>query len=466
MGQKQSSLTTCADGCLPRGGTKGSAASNAKVTDKRPVAAQKLPTRLPQGPQAGWALPQNYEVRKVIGSGAYGSVCEAFDTKRDEEVAVKRIRHLFDDLVDCKRILREISILTRLTNDHIVQILDIVIAEEQARFKEIYIVMEICDSDLKKLIKKDVSLTMLHLTTMLYSLLVGLKYLHSAAIIHRDLKPANCLVMQDCTVKICDFGLSRAFGMPAQQAEALPNTPRDEEDASGEDAAAPPPTGMIVAPTQRVKHKMTQHVVTRWYRCPELILLQHNYTAQVDVWSVGCIYAELLQMLDGGPDFHERGPLFPGQSCYPLSPDHRQRRIAGPYTRGQSDQLNVIFDLLGTPDKADAEALEPGEGRRYCEGSDVRSGKGLQSRLGYADAKSLDLLERMLRFNPKSRISVQDALVHELLEKIRAPESEVLAPRQVRLDFEAEAHLDEKRLRDLFIKARNAHAEKQAQTAK
>jgi len=280
MGQKQS-LTRCAEGCLPKSSEKrafpkGSTGSN----DKKAAPSQsRLPAaRLPQGPQQSWAVPSHYEVRKVLGSGAYGSVCEAFDSRRDDEVAIKRIRHLFDDLIDCKRILREISILTRLTNPNIVQIYDVVIPEDP-KFKEIYIVMEMCDSDLKKLIKKDVQLTLLHLTTMLYSLLVGLKYLHSAAIIHRDLKPANCLVMQDCTVKICDFGLSRAFGVTEQQAEALPNTPRDEAD----DAAAAQPSGMVVPSTQRAKYELTKHVVTRWYRCPELILMQRNYTAQVDV---------------------------------------------------------------------------------------------------------------------------------------------------------------------------------------
>merc|ERR1719499_1939159 len=97
-------------------------------------------------------------------------------------------------------------------------------------FDELYVVMEICDSDLKKLIKTDVSLTPLHIDTLLYNLLVGLHYLHSCGIYHRDLKPANVLVNQDCSVKICDFGLSRAKDF---QATPLPNTPRDDEEEEG-----------------------------------------------------------------------------------------------------------------------------------------------------------------------------------------------------------------------------------------
>merc|ERR1712226_1043957 len=113
--------------------------------------------------------------------------------------------------------------------------------------------MEICDSDLKKLCRTDVSLQDAHVSTLLYNLLVGLKYLHSAGIYHRDLKPANCLVNQDCTVKICDFGLSRAVGV-AQNLGELPNTPREGEGEAG--------GGVAVPATQRLKRHLTGHVVT------------------------------------------------------------------------------------------------------------------------------------------------------------------------------------------------------------
>jgi len=130
-------------------------------------------------------------------------------------------------------------------------------------------VMEICDSDLKKLCRTDVTLTTLHINTLLYNLLVGLSYLHSAGIYHRDLKPANCLVNQDCSVKICDFGLSRAIGDEQPNLGELPNTPRGDED--GAQQAVP-----AVPHTQRLKRHLTGHVVTRWYRAPELILLQRT----------------------------------------------------------------------------------------------------------------------------------------------------------------------------------------------
>ncbi|CAE8657999.1 unnamed protein product, partial [Polarella glacialis] len=222
---------------------------------------------MPVIPKAGqWNVPPRYEVKSVIGSGSYGSVCEAHDRDKDRDVAIKRVKHMFDDLVDCKRILRETAIMTRLSHPHIVQIYDIVEPPHIRTFDELYIVMELCDSDMKKLIKTDVMLTPLHINTLLYNLLVGLKYLHSAGIWHRDLKPANCLVNSDCSVKICDFGLSRAVS--SVQQTPLPNTPRGEENDQEQ------ATGLVVPHTARAKRVMTRHVVTRWYRAPELILLQ------------------------------------------------------------------------------------------------------------------------------------------------------------------------------------------------
>merc|ERR1719440_1124223 len=176
-------------------------------------------------------LPDNYEISQLIGSGAYGQVIEAFDHAKGELVAVKRMGHLFKDLVDCKRILREVAILARLNHECIVQIYDMPPPSDPTKFQELYMVMEICDSDMKKLIKANVTLSALHINTLLYNLLVGLKYLHSAGIYHRDLKPANCLVNQDCSVKICDFGLSRAIGdEQSQHLQDLPNTPRTGEE--------------------------------------------------------------------------------------------------------------------------------------------------------------------------------------------------------------------------------------------
>ncbi|CAE7205584.1 NTF4 [Symbiodinium natans] len=367
--------------------------------------------------QNGGPGRSRYEVKNIIGSGSYGSVCEAYDKERDQNVAIKRVKHMFDDLVDCKRILRETAIMTRLTHPHIVQIYDIIEPSHMRSFDELYIVMELCDSDMKKLIKTDVLLTPLHINTLLYNLLVGLKYLHSAGIWHRDLKPANCLVNQDCSVKICDFGLSRAVS--SVQHAPLPNTPRGEEEPN--EVAGP-----VVPHTAKAKRTMTRHVVTRWYRAPELILLQDNYNEQIDMWSVGCIYAELLQMLEG-THTEDRGPLFPGSSCYPLSPDRKHRKDPRFHTSLGTDQLNVIFDLLGTPSEAEIAQLQTEEAKQHIRALARRERKGVRSRFPDAPDASVDLLEKMLKFTPRERVNVDLALDHELFKDIRDRSVETVA---------------------------------------
>jgi len=301
-------------------------------------------------------------------------------------------------------------------------------------WKELYMVMEICDSDLKELCRqKDVTLTALHINTILYNLLVGLSYLHSAGIYHRDLKPANCLVNQDCSVKICDFGLSRAIGDEQPDLVDLPNT------SHGDNGAEPP----------RLKRTLTRHVVTRWYRAPELILLQENYTEAIDVWSVGCIYAELLGMLEGTM-LQDRGPLFPGSSCYPLSPHHRHRTDCTYHVREKHDQLNMIFDLLGTPTAEHVEQFERDDAKRYIRCFAERAGNGFGSKFQHVDSAAIELLEMTLRFCPQERATVAAVLDHPGLSDVRDPARETKASSFISLNFEKEPDLDEGLLRKNF----------------
>jgi mitogen-activated protein kinase 1/3 len=310
-------------------------------------------------------------------------------------------------------------------------------------FDELYMVMEICDSDLKKLLRTDVTLSDLHINTLLHNLLVGLKYVHSAGIYHRDLKPANVLVNQDCSVKICDFGLSRAIGGEQPYLEALPNTPRGDDDERRRTS------GVVVAPTQRMKRHLTGHVVTRWYRAPELILLQEDYNQAIDLWSVGCIYAELLGMLEG-TNTRDRGPLFPGSSCFPLSPDHKHKTDYKYHTKGKHDQLNMIFNLLGTPSEAIIEDLARDDAKRYIRCFAAREGDGIKKKYPHASDASVALLEKLLKFSPKERCSVDQALADPLLKDLRDPSREEVAPGLINLDFETERDLTEPMLRACF----------------
>lgn len=157
-----------------------------------------------------WDVGNNYEIIKQIGSGSYGYVVEAIQKSTGQKVAIKRVNNLFEDLIDCKRILREISLLTIIDHVNLIKIIDIVEPKDWVNFDTIYLVFEYCQSDLKKLFKSPIHLELVHIQTLTYNILIGIKYLHSAEVLHRDLKPANVLINEDCSVKICDFGLARS----------------------------------------------------------------------------------------------------------------------------------------------------------------------------------------------------------------------------------------------------------------
>jgi mitogen-activated protein kinase 1/3 len=409
---------------------------------------------LPKKPIDWRGIPAKYKVTQIIGSGSYGSVCEAEDTEANPPhvVAIKKCKDVFGDLIDCKRILREVSILTQLSHTNVVRVIDFVLPDTPQTFKDVYMIMEICDSDLKKLIKQDVTLLPIHVNTVLYSMLVGLSYVHSAGIYHRDLKPANCFVNQDCTVKIGDFGLSRAIGA---EMEHLAHSPRGH----GEDPESKLPH---VPHTKKLQTVLTRHVVTRWYRAPELILLQRDYNEMIDVWSVGCIYAELLGMLQEGNHYMDRGPLFPGSTCFPLSPDHKHKQDYKFYTHGKHDMLTKIFNIIGTPSEAEVAQLDREDAKVYINCFPKKSGTGFRAMFPNVDQKSIEMLDQTLKFNPKDRVKVKDALSYPLFADIRDPSTETTAKQPVVLDFEKEGapKLDEPNLRKNFaLQVRKFHPE-------
>ena len=191
---------------------------------------------------------------------------------------------MFQKPILAKRALREIKLLRHFAgHENITSILNMQVADFND-FNEIYLVQELMEADLHQIIRSEQPLTEAHYQYFVYQTCRGLKYIHSANVLHRDLKPGNLLVNADCELKICDFGLARGLS--------------DKEDAGF----------------------MTEYVATRWYRAPEIMLAYRNYTKAIDMWSVGCILAELLQ----------GKPLFKG--------------------RDYVDQLNQILTVLGTPD--------------------------------------------------------------------------------------------------------------------
>ncbi|GCB67137.1 hypothetical protein scyTo_0005082 [Scyliorhinus torazame] len=293
------------------------------------------------------------EPDRPIGYGAFGVVWSVTDPRDGKRVALKKMPNVFQNLVSCKRVFRELKMLCFFKHDNVLSALDILQPPHIDYFEEIYVVTELMQSDLHKIIVSPQPLSSDHVKVFLYQILRGLKYLHSAGILHRDIKPGNLLVNSNCVLKICDFGLARV----------------EELDES--------------------RH-MTQEVVTQYYRAPEILMGSHHYTNAIDIWSVGCIFAELLG----------RRILFQAQS--PIQ------------------QLDLITDLLGTPS---LEAM-----RTACEGAKAHILRGphkqpslpvLYTLSSQATHEAVHLLCRMLVFDPSKRISAKDALAHPYLDEGR-----------------------------------------------
>ncbi|XP_066579314.1 mitogen-activated protein kinase 7 [Amia ocellicauda] len=307
-----------------------------------------------------------YDIIETIGTGAYGVVSSAKRRDTGQRVAIKKIPNAFDMLTNAKRTLRELKILKHFKHDNIIAIKDILQpSQPHCTFKSVYVVLDLMESDLHQIIHSRQPLTPEHARYFLYQLLRGLKYVHSANVIHRDLKPSNLLVNETCELKIGDFGMARGLSGRAD---------------GGSGATA--------------RSFMTEYVATRWYRAPELLLSLQHYSLAIDMWSVGCIFAEMLG----------RRQLFPGKNYV--------------------HQLQLILSVLGTPPAGVIGAIGAERVRAYVQSLPCRDPIPLTSLFPEAESSALDLLAAMLRFDPQERMSVTEALRHPYLAKYHDPDDE------------------------------------------
>ena len=160
-------------------------------------------------PGSTFTVEKKYELIKQIGLGAYGVVCSCLDKKANIKVAVKKVPNAFDDLIDAKRILREIKLLSYFDHENIISLLDVPRPPSKTGYNDIYIVTDLMETDLHRVIYSKQDLSDDHIQYFVYQILRGLLYMHSANVAHRDLKPSNILVNKNCDLKICDLGLGR-----------------------------------------------------------------------------------------------------------------------------------------------------------------------------------------------------------------------------------------------------------------
>lgn len=293
--------------------------------------------------------------------GAYGEIFHGIDNATQKKVAIKKIL-LGSSIYDSTYLLREIKILHMLKgNPYIVSLEYLATSGSEINFESVYLVFEYCDTNLSAVIHSGQELSERHLQFILYQILCGVNYIHSAYLIHRDIKPSNILINENCTVKICDFGISRATHML-----------RDMESSAA-------------SSSNQSFRNFTPYVVTRWYRSPEL-LVNCRAEAPTDIWGVGCILAELLF----------KKPLFPGNTSLSV--------------------FMLILDTLGDLEIHNDVEWIINESIRFQVKNYKCTLPTLETRISLLSESGRELLKSLLKFNPRSRISAERALHHPWFE--------------------------------------------------
>jgi serine/threonine protein kinase len=299
----------------------------------------------------------NYEKQDKLGEGTYGVVYKALDKRTGDTVALKKIRLDQEEEGLPATAVREISILRDLNHPNIVDLKEVI----NSRGK-LTLVFEFLEKDLKKFLDgQRRGLQAMLIKSYAYQILAGLCYCHCRRVIHRDMKPQNLLLNRQGLIKLCDFGLARAFTIPLRS--------------------------------------YTHEVVTLWYRAPEILLGSEFYSIGVDVWSVGCIIAEMFA----------RRPLFPGDS--------------------EIDQLHQIFRILGTPteDRWPGVSELPGFKKTFQKWNR----RPLSEVIPGADPLGIDLIEKMLEYDPVKRISAKRALDHPYIDDLTASVKDACRPAEI-----------------------------------
>lgn len=408
-------------------------------------------------------VARDYELKDILGEGSYGSVVKAKRRRDNIDVAIKRIPRLFENVQSTKKILREIYLLNSLKHDNVVKLLDIDVELVNKNPKNIYLIFECLPSDLWKLVKSGFHLDMNQVICILFQILQAVKYIHSNNVLHRDLKSGNILLnRENFQIKICDFGLARTVlydkieevnkiklieeqqksqkeGKNLIELKLKEDVNEINKEYNNESIQSNQTIKSLIGNNENKKEEkslikklfenkskynktgsinnLSHHVATRWYRAPELILLEKRYGEPVDIWAIGCIFAELLFL-----NLKQSNVLFKGMICYPLSPLNEndfsviKQALDNGYKVQIKDQLDVIFDILGTPtDDNDLSFLTSFDAISYIKTFKQRPPKDLKEIFTNLPEDGIELLTSMLSFSPGKRPSAEQCLNHPFI---------------------------------------------------
>jgi len=343
------------------------------------------------------------------------------------KVTIKKVRRIFHTECDTKRLLTELTVLRALNHDNIVRLYDIIPPNEPKKFSSLTIISEFVEGNLHEMFQTNQFLTTLHVQYILYQILLGVKYMHSANIAHCNLKPVNILINEDCAIKISEFGSAKAVNVDDAELDAVKESKsaesgeekEDKEEKrklSGKEARKKKRKALL---KRQIKERRTKREKERGsavirlkseYRAPEIILSQSKPSTLEagDVWSIGCIFAELLKMQrENRPDPTKRGPIFPLDIKNDMD------------LASRVDEMQGIFEIIGSPDTAQINKIRDEHVRRCLYNLPQRKKKNMKRMYPGADRNALDLLVNLLKFDVDKRITIDGALEHPYLKSVR-----------------------------------------------
>lgn len=361
------------------------------------------------------------------------------------------------DIIDGKRVLREVRMLRFFHHENVSSLYDMEVPLPctPTMLNDVYIITPLFEADLHKIIYSRQRLTDEHVAYFMYQLLRGLKYIHSAHILHRDIKPSNILVNSNCDIAICDFGLARGIekerlhGGYNSNSRLSHNSTNDypniyANSSSSSTSFTNPNSSISINPTP-----LTEYVVTRWYRAPEIMLGCRDYGTPVDVWAAGCVMGELLHRkpLFAGSDYQDQLKLIANMIGSPTEQELRQ------FVKSERAISFMVKHCIGKTHLPWASVL--GKHHHHHPSSSQRSqpmnnSTTILSNLGQFNSVALDLLDKMLTWDPNNRITVDDALAHPYFASLHCIEDEPIATNTFDFSFEHN-ELDAYRLKELMF---------------
>ncbi|CAG9333589.1 unnamed protein product [Blepharisma stoltei] len=312
-------------------------------------------------------VDDRYEYINQLSSGSFDAIVSAIDHQTNTKVAIKKFSNIFQDLIDTKNILWMLKILQFLNHQNIVNLLNIQLPPSRFCYNDIYIVTDLMEVNLCRVIRSGQELTDEHIQYFMYQLLRGVCYIHSANITHRNISPIHILLNRNCDLKISGWGFARSCSEIAENLE--------------------------------------EYVGSRWYRAPEMILNSFRNTKSIDIWSCGCIFAEILG----------RNPVFPGKNYL--------------------DQIKVIVKVLGTPTREDIGFISNSAAKRFVESLPQTEKIEWSVLFPTASTDMLDLLDKMLQFSPKKRWAAEQCLAHPYFRDLHESQ-EILADKHFDASFD------------------------------